>query len=293
MSNKPDNSHKNTNHRFSQSKANRENPERRQERQEFSRPSRADKYNDPDAFFVCGLHPVEEAVTTLPSDTIRASRLYIAESREQKDIADLVKICEQKGLKPVQSSMQELSRKAGETRHQGVLLELPKFKYTELDDVLENLSPQPLILVLDQIQDPHNLGAIIRSAAAFGADAVVIPRDRAAQITATSLKTSAGQAYKLPICRVSNIAQTLRQLKELDFNVVGADIDGCVESEIDYHRATALVMGSEGDGMRRLTRTLCDQMVRIAQNPAVESLNVSVAAAILLYTASKQRKLNW
>lgn len=298
MSNNTDNSHKTSNSRFNHSKPNRssENSNRRTERsdrQEFNRPSRADKYNDPDAFFVCGLHPVEEAVTTLPDDTIRASRLYIAESREQKEIADLLKLCEQKGLKPAQSSMQELTRKAGETRHQGVLLELPKFKYTELDAVLENLSPQPLILVLDQIQDPHNLGAIIRSAAAFGADAVVIPRDRAAQITATSLKTSAGQAYKLPICRVSNIAQTLRQLKELDFNVVGADIDGCVESEINYHRATALVMGSEGDGMRRLTRTLCDQMVRIAQNPAVESLNVSVAAAILLYTASKQRKLNW
>ncbi len=298
MSNKTDNSHKTSNSRFNHTKPNRssEKSERRPERTEgrdYNRPSRADKYNDPDAFFVCGLHPVEEAVSTLPSDTIRASRLYVAESREQKEIADLLKICEEKGLKPVQTSMQDLSRKAGETRHQGVLLELPKFKYTELDDVLENLSPQPLILVLDQIQDPHNLGAIIRSAAAFGADAVVIPRDRAAQITATSLKTSAGQAYKLPICRVSNIAQTLRQLKELDFNVVGADIDGFVESEIDYHRATALVMGSEGDGMRRLTRTLCDQMVRIAQNPDVESLNVSVAAAILLYTASKQRKLNW
>ena len=261
--------------------------------QSFAPSSRAAKYNDPDAFFVCGLHPVEEAVTVLPDDTLRASRLYIAESREQKEIDALLKLCEQKGLRPVQASMQDLTRKAGETRHQGVLLELPKFKYAELDDVLQTLSPQPLILILDQIQDPHNLGAIIRSAAAFGADAVVIPRDRAAQITATSLKTSAGQAYKLPICRVSNIAQTLRQLKELDFNVVGADIGGCIESEIDYHRATALVMGSEGDGMRRLTRTLCDQMVRIDQNPAVESLNVSVAAAILLYTASKQRKLNW
>lgn len=291
MSNRTNYFSKKANARSSYDKSDKN--DRSQDCQTFSHPSRAAKYSDPDVFFVCGLHPVEEAVTTLSDDAIRASKLYVADSREQKDIAGLLKLCQDKGLKPTQSSMQELTRKAGETRHQGILLELPKFKYAELDDVLENLTPQPLILILDQIQDPHNLGAIIRSAAAFGADAVVIPRDRAAQITAAALKTSAGQAYKLPICRVSNIAQTLRQLKELDFNVVGADIAGCVESEIDYHRATVLVMGSESSGMRRLTRMLCDQMVRIEQNPAVESLNVSVAAAILLYTASKHRTFNW
>ncbi|MBR4985735.1 MAG: 23S rRNA (guanosine(2251)-2'-O)-methyltransferase RlmB [Proteobacteria bacterium] len=255
--------------------------------------SRAAKYEDPDVFFVCGLHPVEEALNALPEETLRQSHLYIAQTRDSKDLEPIQKQAEALGLQAHACAMQELTRKAGETRHQGVLLELPKFKYTELDTVLDALSPQPLIVVLDQIQDPHNLGAIIRSAAAFGADAVVIARDRCAQITATSLKTSAGQAYKLPICRVSNIAQTLRQLKTLDFNIVGADIDGCTESEIDYHRATALIMGSEGTGMRRLTRTLCDQTVRIAQNPAVESLNVSVATAILLHTASTQRTLPW
>ncbi len=255
--------------------------------------SRADKYVDPDSFYICGVHPVEEALTALPPQTLLNSTLYIAETRDQKELASLLEQIQSIGLVPVQSTMQDLTRKAGETRHQGVLLQLPRFKYTDLDEVLDNLSPQPLILILDQIQDPHNLGAIIRSAAAFGADAIVIPRDRAAQVTTTTIKTSAGQAYRIPVCRVSNIAQTLRQLKDLDFNVVGADIDGSLESEIDYHRATALIMGSESSGMRRLTRTLCDQTVRIAQNPEVESLNVSVAAAILLYTASRQRTLNW
>lgn len=228
----------------------------------------------------------------LPEQTLKRAKLWIAESREQKEVEALLKRCRERGLEPAVTSMQDLTRKVGETRHQGVLLELPPFAYADLDEVLARLTPQPLIVVLDQIQDPHNLGAILRSAAAFGADAVVISRDRAAQITTTSIKTSAGQAYRIPVCRVSNIAQTLRKLKELDFHVVGADIEGCVESEVDFHRATALVMGSEGSGMRRLTRTLCDQTVRIAQNPAVESLNVSVATAILLYAASKQRTLN-
>lgn len=109
----------------------------------------------------------------------------------------------------------------------------------------------------------------------------------------TCIKTSAGQAYRVPICRVSNIAQTLRQLKDLDFCILGADVEGDSIEDVDFHRATALVMGSEGDGMRRLTRTLCDQMVHIPQNPAVESLNVSVATAILLYTAARARTLPW
>ena len=255
------------------------------------RGDRAAKYKDPDNLSVCGLHPVEEALAMLPPETLQKSRLWIADTRDRKDLGDILHRATEVGLEPASCAMQELSRRAGDTRHQGILLELPPFHYRDLDEVLDNLSPHPLILVLDQIQDPHNLGAIIRSAAAFCADAVVIARDRAAQITTAAIKTSAGQAYRLPVCRVSNIAQTLRRLKELDFHVVGADIDGAPESEIDYHRATALVMGSEGDGMRRLTRTMCDQTVRIAQNPAVESLNVSVAAAILLYTASRQRTM--
>ena len=255
--------------------------------------SRSNRHEMTETFYVCGLHPVEEALAELPPETLKQARLYIAETRQPKDIENILKSSESAGISPIESSMSALNRKAGETRHQGVLLELPEFHYAELDDILEHLSAHPLILVLDQIQDPHNLGAIIRSAAAFGVDGIIIPRDRAAQITATSLKTSAGQAYRVPICRVSNIAQTLRQLKDMDFYIIGADIDGTEAEQADFHRATVLIMGSEGQGMRRLTRTFCDQTIRIAQNPAVESLNVSVATAILLYSASKQRTLFW
>ena len=253
----------------------------------------ATRHEMSEVFFVCGLHPVEEAIENLPAATLAQAKLYIAETRQAKDLEKLHQLCASTGLSPIETSMSALNRKAGDQRHQGVLLELPEFHYAELDDILEHLSAHPLILVLDQIQDPHNLGAIIRSAAAFGADGIVIPRDRAAQMTATSLKTSAGQAYRIPICRVSNIAQTLRQFKEQDFHIIGADIDGTEAESVDFHRATVLVMGSEGQGMRRLTRTLCDETIRISQNPDVESLNVSVATAILLYSASRQRKLSW
>lgn len=243
-----------------------------------------------ETFVVCGIHPVEEAFDTIPEHILKKAKLYIAETRREKDLEKIYSFCVSLQMEPLACSTQDLNKRVGETRHQGVLLELPEFRYTDLDDILNRLSEQPLLLVLDQIQDPHNLGAIIRSAAAFDADGIIIPRDRAAQINATSIKTSAGQAYRVPICRVSNIAQTLRALKDMDFAVIGADIDGKPVKDIDFHRATVLVMGSEGDGMRRLTRTLCDETVRIEQNPKVESLNVSVATAILLYTASAMRK---
>lgn len=252
-----------------------------------------DRHEMTKSFCVCGVHPVEESLQMIPAKALQKARLLVAQSREEKSIETIRALCEEKSVEIVACDVRELTRRAGETRHQGVLLELPEFQYTEIDEVLDSLSAQPLIVVLDQVQDPHNLGAIIRSAAAFGADAVVIARDRAAQMTATSIKTSAGQAYRIPICRVSNIAQTLRELKSRDFVVVGADIDGTPAQDVDFHRATVLVMGSESTGMRRLTRTICDETVRISQNPEVESLNVSVAAAILMYAASQQRNLGW
>lgn len=261
------------------------------------RQTRAQRYDDrhelSKSFFVCGIHPVEESLQMLTPDTLKQAKLYIANTRDDKALEQILSLSKSLEHSPIECETRVLTQKTGETRHQGVLLELPEFQYRELDDVLESLSQQPLILILDQIQDQHNLGAIIRSAAAFGADAIVIPRDRAAQITATSIRTSAGLAYRIPICRVSNLAQTLRQLKDLDFHIVGADIQGDPIENVNFHRATALIMGSENCGMRRLTRTLCDQTLRIEQNPQVESLNVSVAAAILLYVASKMRQLPW
>lgn len=246
-----------------------------------------------DSFVVCGIHPVEEALSMIPTEALAKAELRIADSRQEKALLRILELAETHQLTPIIETPAELSRLTDDTRHQGVVLSLPRFEYADLDAVLDHLSPHPLILVLDQIQDPHNLGAIIRSAAAFGVDAVVITKDRSAQITPTSIKTSAGQAYRVPICRVTNIAQTLRLLKDHDFQVLGADIEGEALTEIDFRPATALVMGSESQGMRRLTRSLCDGMLRIPHATAVESLNVSVACAVIVYQASRARNLGY
>ncbi len=258
------------------------------------RPQRDFRRESPEAetekFFVCGVHPIEETLDVVPASILGEARLFIADTRSFTDIQPLLKRAEYKHVRTVSCTMDALDLRAGETRHQGVLLEIPSFPYADIDDVLEKTdSKQPMIVVLDQIQDPHNLGAIIRSAAAFGATAVVIAKDRAAQMTPTALKTSAGQAWRVPVCRVTNIAQTLRGLKDAGFVVFGADIEGDPLPSIRFDQPCVIVMGSEGDGMRRLTRTLCDQFARIEMNPAVESLNVSVAAAIFLYQASLVR----
>lgn len=241
-------------------------------------------------FFVCGVHPVEETLDVLPKTILGESRLWIAESRSQTDIQAILSSAAQKHVPVMSCAMSALDEKTGETRHQGVLLEVRAFPYSDLDEVLSQASSKPLLVVLDQIQDPHNLGAIIRSAAAFGATAVVIPKDRAAQVTPVALKTSAGQAWRVPICRVTNLAQTLRSLKDEGYFVCGADIEGAPLHTLDFDRPCVIVMGSEGDGMRRLTRTFCDAFARIDMAKGVESLNVSVAAAIFLYQASLGRK---
>ena len=244
-----------------------------------------------DAFFVCGVHPVEETLAVLPEEILKKATLWVADTRSTTDLGTILETAKQYNLAPSLCPMQELDRRTGETRHQGVLLDVPTFPYADLDDTLAAVdSPAPLLLALDQIQDPHNLGAIIRSAAAFGVHAVIIPKDRAAQITPTVLKTSAGQAWRVPVCRVTNLAQTLRKLKDDGFTVFGADIEGEPLPSIDFNLPCVIVMGSEGDGMRRLTRTFCDKFARIEHDPGVESLNVSVAAAIFLYQASITRK---
>lgn len=254
-----------------------------------SRASRHDTSND--TFCVCGVHPVEETLAVLPKIILGESRLWIADTRSKTDIQSLLEVATQKKVRVESCTMALLDDKAGETRHQGVMLEVRAFPYVDLDDVLTHAPAKPLLVVLDQIQDPHNLGAIIRSAAAFRATAVIIPKDRAAQVTPVALKTSAGQAWRVPVCRVTNIAQTLRQLKDDGFVIFGADIKGEPLHTLDFDRPCVIVMGSEGDGMRRLTRTFCDAFARIDMAAEVESLNVSVAAAIFLYQASLGRNL--
>jgi 23S rRNA (guanosine2251-2'-O)-methyltransferase len=162
----------------------------------------------------------------------------------------------------------------------------------KLADVLEGLEENALLLVLDGIQDPHNLGACLRVADAVGAHAVIAPKDRAVGLTATAIKVASGAADTVPYVTVTNLARSLREMKDAGIWVVGAD--GEAEKslyEVDQKRPIAWVMGAEGDGLRRLTRETCDELVRVPMLGSVESLNVSVASGVCMFEARRQRSM--
>lgn len=192
---------------------------------------------------------------------------------------------------PVQRcSRGELDLKQPGLRHQGVMAQLPPQRF-EGEAALERpATPERLLLALDGVQDPHNLGACLRTAEAVGVDAVIIPRDRSASLTAVARKAAAGSAERVPVIAVTNLARSLERLQTLGYWLTG--LAGEAEQTLydaDLTGPTVLVMGAEGDGMRRLTRERCDRLVRIPMTGKAESLNVSVAAAVCLYEAWRQR----
>lgn len=219
------------------------------------------------------------------------SELFLDAQRRDPRARELLKQAESCGVRIILVDGKRLDGMAGNTRHQGVVARVDAAqKVQHLDDVLDTLTEPALILVLDGVQDPHNLGACLRSADAFGVHAVIAPKDRAVGINATVEKVACGAAETVPYITVTNIARTLRELKERDIWVVGAD--GEAETplpEIKHKGALALVLGAEGEGLRRLTKETCDQLVRIPMLGSVESLNVSVSTGILLYEARRQR----
>ena len=204
---------------------------------------------------------------------------------------DLLKLAETHDLRVVPVDGKRLDGMAGNARHQGVAARVSTDQRVQhLDDVLDTLTEPALILVLDGVQDPHNLGACLRSADAFGVHAVIAPKDRAVGITSTVEKVACGAAETVPYITVTNISRTLRELKERDIWVVGAD----GESDTDLHSfkhtgPLAIVLGAEGEGLRRLTKETCDQLVSIPMLGSVESLNVSVSTGVFLYEARRQR----
>ncbi|HRP73371.1 MAG TPA: 23S rRNA (guanosine(2251)-2'-O)-methyltransferase RlmB, partial [Luteimonas sp.] len=195
-------------------------------------------------------------------------------------------------------AQQALDGVAGATRHQGVAARYAAAKTWDehdLEALVEQAQGKALLLVLDGVQDPHNLGACLRSAAAAGATAVVIPKDKAVQVNATVRKTSAGAADSIPVVRVTNLSRTLSELQKLGVWIYGLVGDaGASLYALDLKGNVALVLGGEADGLRRLTREHCDQLVSIPMpgvetSPGVESLNVSVAAGVTLFEAVRQR----
>jgi 23S rRNA (guanosine2251-2'-O)-methyltransferase len=186
----------------------------------------------------------------------------------------------------------ELDRMAGSNSHQGVVAVTSSKQYTDLDDIVDaKRGLYSLIVVLDGIEDPHNLGAILRTADACGADGVVIPERRAAGITGAVAKSSAGASEHLPVAKVTNISRTLAELKEKELWIVGLDERGKqLYSEVDYKMSCAVVLGAEGKGLHDLVRKNCDFLVSIPMLGNVHSLNVSVAAGVVLYEIVRQRR---
>jgi 23S rRNA (guanosine2251-2'-O)-methyltransferase len=224
----------------------------------------------------------------------RLLELWMAEPRQDARARSLKERAQAAGIQVQTVSGESLAKLAGEVAHQGAVACVRPLKAWDEHDLLAAIGEldTPLLLVLDGVTDPHNLGACLRSADAAGAHAVVIPRDRAAAVDGVVRKVAAGAAEFVPVATVTNLARALDMLKERGVWVVGTDGEASETLyDADLDRPLALVLGAEGDGMRRLTRERCDFLVRIPMAGQVESLNVSVAAGIALFEAGRQRTL--
>jgi 23S rRNA (guanosine2251-2'-O)-methyltransferase len=239
---------------------------------------------------VFGLHSVRTLLERHPD---RALSLILLKDRADSRTSELAHLAQQAGVRVEWREAHELDRLAGAGRHQGACVQMRAVGVLgegALDEILDRQTTPALLLVLDGVQDPHNLGACLRAADAAGATAVIVPRDRAAGLSPTVRKVASGAAETMPLIQVVNLARTLRWLKERGVWLVGAadDVPTAFYGQ-DLKGPIALVLGAEGSGLRRLTREHCDTLVRIPMLGIVESLNVSVAAGVMLFEAVRQR----
>lgn len=240
---------------------------------------------------IYGFHAVTSRIRQNPDGVLE---VYVQTQRQDPRMRDLIKLAEAHGVRMIPMDVARLNGMAGGSRHQGVAARVDASRRVQhLSDVLDTLEEPPLLLVLDGVQDPHNLGACLRSADAFGVHAVIAPKDRAVGITATVEKVACGAAETVPYIMVTNLARTLRELQEQNIWVVGT----AGEATQDLHQfkhtgGLAWVLGAEGEGLRRLTRETCDELVRIPMLGSVESLNVSVSAGICLFESRRQRAVS-
>ncbi|MBI3297725.1 MAG: 23S rRNA (guanosine(2251)-2'-O)-methyltransferase RlmB [Elusimicrobia bacterium] len=242
--------------------------------------------------WVVGRHVVEEALGALGKKLLQV--LVYTGDRERH--ADLIAKLKHAGVKVRFVERHELEKVSGGAPHQGLAAEVFEKKVVGFNEWLGNLTNEErkncLVVALDEIQDPHNFGAIGRSAVCFGAKAIIHPERRTAPVTQAVLQASAGAIQKIPVYAVGNLAQTLLKMKEAGFWVYGADMDGRPAWEIKFNFPMVLVIGSEGKGMRELVRSYCDELTSVPQSPdGVDSLNASCAASVLLYEAVRQSSL--
>lgn len=209
-------------------------------------------------------------------------------------MGNIIPAAKKRGIVVKDVSEEKLAAMTGTQKHGGVAAELCACTYAELEDILEvsrEKGTPPFIIIADEIADPHNLGAIIRTAEAAGADGVIIPKRRSASLNATVFKTSAGAAAWIKVARVSNLADTIKTLKKQNIWVWGMEADGSPFDKTDFSGGTAIVVGSEGFGLGRLVRESCDGVLSLPMNGKVNSLNASVSAGILMYEVVRQRNI--
>jgi 23S rRNA (guanosine2251-2'-O)-methyltransferase len=237
------------------------------------------------------IHGFHAVVAKLRQDTAGVREIYLASGRQDGRAKDLVKLAGERGIRVVSVDPARLDGMAKGASHQGVVASVAaRQRYVTLDDVLDSLAEPALLLVLDGVTDPHNLGACLRVADAAGAHAVVAPKDRACGLNATAIKVASGAADTVPYIVVTNLARSLREIKERGIWTIGAAGDAPRDLyAIEQKGATAWVLGAEGEGLRRLTRDTCDELAKIPMYGSVESLNVSVASGICLFEARRQR----
>ncbi|MBC7514636.1 MAG: 23S rRNA (guanosine(2251)-2'-O)-methyltransferase RlmB [Herminiimonas sp.] len=237
---------------------------------------------------IFGFHAV---TSRLRHDASSVEEIYVDAGREDRRMQELLRAAKAVNVRIIQADDTRLSNIVGTRRHQGVVAKAGELSLARnLDELLDAIVGPPLILILDGVTDPHNLGACLRVADGAGAHAVIAPKDRAVGLNATAAKVASGAAESVPYITVTNLARTLRELKEREIWLIGTTEDaekGLYEA--DFTGGAALIMGSEGEGMRRLTRETCDMLVSVPMFGSVESLNVSVASGVCLYEARRQR----
>lgn len=239
---------------------------------------------------IFGFHAVTSRLRQNP-DSIK--EIFIDSARSDQRVRGLTKLAESQEMRLIACDGSRLTSMVGNDRHQGVVANIDISRsYVDLDDVLDTLTEPARLLILDGIQDPHNLGACLRVADALGVHAVIAPKDRAVGLTATVYKVSSGAADTVPYIAVTNLARTIKQLKEQGIWIIGTAEDADYDlTHFKIQGPVAWVFGSEEKGMRRLTRESCDQLVRIPMLGSVESLNISVSVGICLFETYRQQSV--